>query len=69
MSPKSKDALKAALGCATVLVSDFVGVPIIIGAAHGVSDLGGLIAQRLIVGIFLFPVIFVSIWAWSMLKK
>ena len=65
----SKNAAITALKWATGLTTGFILGPILVVLIYGTSDFGGMIAEKLIVGIFMFPILFLGFWAWGTFTK
>lgn len=58
-------AVKWALG----LSSGFILGPIVFALTSGAALSGELVAQKLIIGIAWFPILFFGLWAWGALSK
>lgn len=69
MKPHTKAAALTAVKWAAGLSAGVILGPIIMGLASGTAVPGNLIAEKLIVGIFGFPILFFGLWAWGALSK
>jgi hypothetical protein len=69
MKPNTKAAAVTAVKWALGLSAGFVLGPIVIRLASGTELSGKLIAEKLIVGIALFPILFFGLWVWGTLSK
>jgi len=69
MKPHTKAAAVTAVKWAAGLSAGFILGPIVMGLASGTAIPGKLIAEKLIVGIFWFPIFFFGLWAWGALSK
>jgi hypothetical protein len=69
MKPQTKAAAVTAVKWAAGLSAGFVLGPIVMGLASGTAVLGKLIAEKLIVGVAWFPILFFGLWAWGALSK
>lgn len=64
-----KAAASTALAWALGLSAGFVLGPIFIGLVGGAGINGNLMAQKILTGIVLFPVLFIIIWLWEIFTK
>lgn len=69
MNPRTKAAAVTAVKWAAGLSAGFILGPIVMGLASGTAVPGKLIAEKLIVGIVWFPILFFGLWAWGALSK
>lgn len=69
MKPHTKAAAASAAKWALGLSAGFVLGPIVIGLASGIGLSGKIIAEKLIVGIAWFPILFFGLWAWGAFSK
>lgn len=69
MKPNTKAAALAAVKWAAGLSAGIILGPIVIALAGGTAAPGKLVAEKLIVGIVQFPILFFSLWAWGALSK
>lgn len=69
MKPQTKAAAVTAVKWAAGLSAGFILGPIVMGLASGTVVPGKLIAEKLIVGIAWFPILFFGLWAWGALSK
>lgn len=69
MKPHTKAAAVTAVKWAAGLSAGFILGPIVMGLASGTTVPGKLIAEKLIVGIAWFPILFFGLWAWGALSK
>jgi hypothetical protein len=69
MKPHTKAAAVTAVKWAAGLSAGFILGPIVMGLTSGAAVPGKLIAEKLIVGIFWFPILFFGLWAWGALLK
>ncbi len=69
MKPQTKAAAVTAVKWAAGLSAGFILGPIVMGLASGTEVPGRLIAEKLIVGIVWFPILFFGIWVWGALLK
>jgi hypothetical protein len=69
MKPHTKAAAVTAVKWAAGLSAGFILGPIVMGLASGTAVSGKLIAEKLIVGIVWFPILFFGLWAWGALSK
>lgn len=69
MEIHTKAAAITAFKWSAGLSSGFVLGPIIMGLASGTAMPEKLIAEKLIVGIYWFPILFLGFWGWGMLTK
>ena len=69
MRPHTKAAASTAAKWALGLSAGFILGPIVIGLASGTELSGELIAEKIIVGIALIPILFFGLWAWGALSK
>lgn len=69
MKPHTKAAAVTAVKWAAGLSAGFILGPLVMGLASGTTVPGKLIAEKLVVGIFWFPILFFGLWAWGALSK
>lgn len=69
MKPHTNAAAVTAVKWAAGLSAGFILGPIVMGLVSGASVPGKLIAEKLIVGIVWFPILFFGLWAWGALSK
>lgn len=69
MKPHTKAAAATVVKWAAGLSAGFILGPIVMGLASGTAVPGKLIAEKLIVGIVWFPILFFGLWAWGALSK
>jgi len=69
MKPHTKAAAVTAVKWAAGLSAGFILGPIVMGLASGTAVPGKLIAEKLIVGIAWFQILFFGLWAWGALSK
>lgn len=69
MKAKTKTAAFSALKWAAGLTAGFIIGPIIVILANGQGDAGGMIAEKIVVGIAWFPIFFFGFWAWGTFSK
>lgn len=69
MKPHTKAAAVTAVKWAGGLSTGFILGPIVMGLASGTAVPGKLIAEKLIVGIAWFSILFFGLWAWGALSK
>ena len=69
VKPHTKAAAVTAVKWAAGLSAGFILGPIVMGLASGTAAPGKLIAEKLIVGLFWFPILFFGLWAWGVLTK
>lgn len=69
MKPHVKAAAASAAKWAIWLSAGFILGPVVIGFAGGGGITGKVIAEKLIVGIACFPIIFIGLWVWGILSK
>jgi len=69
MKPHTKVAAVTAVKWAAGLSAGFILGPIVMGLASGTAVPGKLIAEKLIVGIVWFPILFFGLWVWGALSK
>lgn len=69
MKPHVKTAATSALKWAFRLSACFVLGPIVIGLAGGGGVTGKMIAEKLVVGIACFPILFIGLWVWGVFPK
>ena len=69
MKPHTKAAATTAVRWAGGLSAGFVVWPIMIGFSTGTADMGKLIAEKLMVGFFWLPILFLVFWAWGTFTK
>lgn len=69
MKPNTVASAGKAAKFSLVASSAFIVAPIIVHVASGIEVTGGFLAQKLVIGIFLFPVIFLVIWAYRSARQ
>jgi len=69
LKTKTKTAAISALKWAAGLTAGFVIGPTVVILANGQGDTGGMIAEKLVVGIAWFPILFFGLWAWGTFSK
>jgi len=69
MKSHTKAAAVTAVKWAAGLSAGFILGPIVMGLASGSTVPGKLIAEKLLVGIAGFPILFFGLWAWGSLSK
>jgi len=63
MKPHAKAAAVTAVKWAAGLSAGFILGPIVMGLASGTAVSGKLIAEKLVVGIVWFPILFFGLWS------
>ena len=69
MNKKVKPAAASAAKWALILSGAFILGPIIVGLAGGTGLSGKMMAEKLVVGIAWFPILFFGLWAWGVFSK
>ncbi|HRR41758.1 MAG TPA: hypothetical protein P5244_11050 [Syntrophales bacterium] len=69
MKPHVAAAAISALKWALGLSLGFILGPILINLAGGEENTGNFVAQKLMAGIALFPILFIGIWIWGINTK
>jgi len=69
LKTKTKTAAISALKWAAGLTAGFIIGPTVVILANGQGDTGGMIAEKLVVGIAWFPILFFGLWAWGTFSK
>lgn len=69
MNKRTKAAAASAAKWALILSGAFILGPIIIGLAGGTGLSGKIVAEKLVIGIAWFPILFFGLWAWGAYSK
>lgn len=69
LKAQTKSAAISALKWAAGLSASFIIGPTVVILANGQGDTGGMIAEKLMVGIAWFPIPFFGLWAWGTFSK
>lgn len=69
MKTRTKTAAISALKWAAGLTAGFIIGHTVVILANGQGDPGEMIAEKLVVGIAWFPILFLGLWAWGTFSK
>jgi hypothetical protein len=69
MNKRTKAAAASAAKWTLILSGAFILGPIIIGLAGGTGLSGKIVAEKLVIGIAWFPILFFGLWAWGAYSK
>lgn len=68
MKPSTRASAVKAAKYALIASTSFIVAPIVVHIASGIEVTGGLLAEKLVVGIAQFPIFFLIIWVYRLVR-